>query len=287
MRDEDRTLRFFDLVEHLPAGQMAEPRDPGNADLAHAAWILAEVPRRAFALREGALAERLARQKAERPENLPRRAALALVLTAALLVIALSTPAIRALAQQIVHQVGNLLLTTGPSWGERALEMEKAGLAGGTPMPLPNLDPETASAQAGFPILMPSYLPEGYTLAKIIVMKSETGTFVGVTYTSYEVLTLLQWKFTDPHDLVEFPIGQADVEEVEVRGHRGVWLEGCHGSILVGGAGRMWLGKENVLIWEENGIIYQLQSGPEKPLSLEEMMRIADGLVAVGAGPGR
>ena len=83
----------------------------------------------------------------------------------------------------------------------------------------------------------------------------------------------------------EFPIGNADVLEVKVQGQTGYWIEEAAASIIGGGGSIfnltqddiVWqLGHNDILAWEEGGIVYLMLADDE--LSLGELLTIAESL---------
>jgi hypothetical protein len=69
------------------------------------------------------------------------------------------------------------------------------------------------------------------------------------------------------------------VEEATVRGRRALWVKGTHLLQFYDAQGNVWSGMRrlvqgNVLIWEEDGITYRLESS----LSMSEAVRIAESL---------
>ena len=125
-------------------------------------------------------------------------------------------------------------------------------------------DPAEAGQQAGFSVLVPAYLPPGYTpLSDWFIISQGNG--MVVTSDSHDpaknILFINQWK-VGAGDLRIFP--QEQIVDVTVRGRSGVWLPGTASSNY-----------KRALVWEENGITYSLIS---VSLPLEEMLRIAESL---------
>jgi hypothetical protein len=117
-----------------------------------------------------------------------------------------------------------------------------------------------ASAQAGFAVLTPSYLPAGYV--------AEGGWRVSLERNGVAVVDLfgvgagrqikmVQFKLAPGQSPSTYPA--ADAVNVIVRGHAGLWLPDSN----------------QTLVWEENGITYSLSGDGT---SLAEMTKVAEGM---------
>ncbi len=78
-----------------------------------------------------------------------------------------------------------------------------------------------------------------------------------------------------------FPVGQADVREIVVRGRPAIWVEGASLSLGKAGfpIGQITCDFEamNVLLWEKGDVSFEL-STTDLELSLEEMLKIAESM---------
>lgn len=128
----------------------------------------------------------------------------------------------------------------------------------------PANDAAAASQLAGFVVLAPSYLPEGYTAynqpGAWTVGHQQGDVTAGIKYDNQAVngfLTIVE----DLHQQGEpETIDQPDIKDVTVRGKPGVWMPRS---------------AKNTLAWEENGITFTITSNR---LSLDEVLKIAESL---------
>lgn len=194
-----------------------------------------------------------------------RRAALTLVLVVVALVagVLLFYPPARAWAQGILARFGPFVFTNAPTLPELALTQ--------TPEPPPT--PEATSAQASggrqyvstveearrlasFGVLSPAYVPEGYSLQNLDVWLNGDGGTLEVT-TNYisgrELLMIRQIAYTPPPGAGEavFPVGDAPVVEVMVRGQKGVWVEKAKLGQHTNEDGTVQLTEWSMLMWQE------------------------------------
>lgn len=218
---------------------------------------------------------------------------LALLLLVVVTAFAVS-PSLRAWAQEVIAHVGNLFITDAPTHAEQMLPR----ILTATPEPyerhpLELLSQEEATRRAGFAVLVPRDLPEGEDIYKPPggssreprwnIYEIPNGVVVRGVYNSYYGVHIQQLRLPDePSE--EFPIGDAEVVEVTVRGQAGYWIEEAATSMtLLVTVGSLqvpdpdWqIAYENILTWEEEGIVYLIQADDE--LSLGELLTIAESL---------
>jgi hypothetical protein len=200
------------------------------------------------------------------------------------------SPATRALADSIIRQFGSLIFvqaTPEPkpildqTAGQQAVDSvekkdpmqdqadsSKKQLADEGATSGYAQDVVHASQLTGFPVLAPSYLPEGYgietsanTSGAWTVIHQNGGVRASITYQGQaedSFLTIEEFKeLTDQSKTVESP----EIVDVTVRGLPGAWLPDAR--------------RKNILIWEENGLTYLVISNT---LSLDEILKVAESL---------
>jgi len=190
-----------------------------------------------------------------------------------------------------VIQIGPLRLTHDPTLQEQRLS--------GTPPPTPQEAPSTPSTSqelslqevtklaearklAGFDIWSPSYLPSGYTLQRytVLVGKDAPAQEVSAEYISddYKQLWYLRqipYSAKDTNNILEFPVGNASVVMVMVRGQQGVWVEATNQGAHQTETGEEILVPWNMLLWVEGDYFFWLYSSE---LPLQENLKVAESL---------
>lgn len=207
----------------------------------------------------------------------PRTRLRALAIAALLLVLCLSSlfsPAIRALVDDVVRQIGGLTvretaLYPGGSEPPRTTAVETATL-------------DEAGALVDYAFALPSALPERYVLEEGVIV-SAAGQELTIRWRSATVrgdFLVLRVGRADPE--VQWVVGPDSVEIVQINGASAQFIRGGWSS-----DSRTWepsLGRE--LRWVREGIAYQLatgnafmcpgQAGNQCPLTDEELIRIAE-----------
>jgi hypothetical protein len=115
------------------------------------------------------------------------------------------------------------------------------------------------------------------------IYERPNGVAVAGTYNRWYSVHILQLKLAGEKG-EELSIGSADVDKVTVRGGTGYWIEGAATSIIGGGGSVFqsikdidWhLAHNNILAWEEEGIVYVIIGDDE--LSLDDLTTIAESL---------
>jgi hypothetical protein len=144
-----------------------------------------------------------------------------------------------------------------------------------------------AQAVIDFPIRLPSYLPPGYHRDSIVPFplppeEAKEHTYQGITvlYSDGSIdgmIYLNEGRITEP---AHFPVGQAEVEEVMVKGNPVLWIK--RATLALGKLSfpprQITRSMEmNVLLWEEGDLYFQL-STTDLDLPLEEMLNIAESM---------
>ncbi len=234
-------------------------------------------------------------QRISKPMQTPFRipalrfAALVLAAIAILTVTLLVSPPTRAFAQSILRQFGGYIFVQAAPKAERV----KQGSAGQPvnksvqnsaigpqlkatlqasgqlsknevqtkPSVLTAPDAAGASRLAGFSVLAPAHLPDGYAPAgPWSFTTQDNGKAVEMAYMDagkhFLLLQQFQYQAGQPRQTVD----RSQIVDTTVRGQPGVWLPG---------------GGKNSLVWEENGITFTLSSNT---LSLDETLKVAESL---------
>lgn len=219
----------------------------------------------------------------------PRPSWVALALALVLFAVALLTvPEVRA-AVRALFRIGSVEVVV-------ATPTPAQGLAA-TPLPLWGLDLagrttlEDAQRQVRFPILLPDYPADigrpTHVFVQAIPFPSAILAWVDPRQPDKPGLALYQ---IDGDQFAQKTADETTVlERTTVRGLDALWISGPHVILLrdpIGGSSLdvTRLVEGNVLLWEEKGITYRLESG----LTLEEARKVAESLRAdPGLGPPR
>lgn len=221
-----------------------------------------------------------------------RTVALAFSMVAVITAVFFFTPSTRALADAIIQQFGGYIFMQGTPQPDPVKEAMSGQQGAGSPEQKATLQAEkqkmndqpqenrkdtasfapdaaAASQLAGFTVLAPAYLPEGYALSETKSgskgwdVTQENGSVTAMIYyqdqASKSFLTIEELKYEQGHPKT---VERAQIAAVTVRGQPGVWTPDPDGG-------------KNVLVWDENGITYLVVSNT---LQLEEMQKIAEGL---------
>ena len=205
-----------------------------------------------------------------------------------------ASPPLRTWAQEVLARVGNMIVTDAPTDAEQMLP----GLLTATPEwvegPSPeSLSQEEASRRVGFAVLVPRDIPKGEDIYAppggapwedkwdICAVRNEA-LVVGI-YNRWYGVRILQLRLTDEQS-EDLAIGDADIVAVTVRGQTGYWIEEATTSMtLLSVVGSLkvpdpdWqLANENILTWEEEGIVFVIYGDDE--LSQDELLTIAESL---------
>ena len=229
------------------------------------------------------------------------RPALAATLSVCLLAgIFFAFPPAQSWAQGVIRAVmGKLIVTGEQTWAERIWPEFESGEYEKNYERVPEDWPrrwtlDELQEKIDFPLLLPSYLPEGYhqdSLIPIPLLSPSTDDEPAQHQFSYRGIQVI-YSDGSPDGTIclnegklagtkRFPVGQAGVREVVVRGVPAVWVEGAPLALKKSGfpVGQITRNLEamNVLLWEEGGIGFEL-STTDLDLPLEEMLRIAESM---------
>ena len=219
--------------------------------------------------------------------NRKRRLQPVFVLLAVMLVLGVViTPAGRVYARQLFEQIGRLFITHEPTYaeqmesvlqnGELELELSPDSISVEWQAP-PLLSPEEAAIQAGFDVYEIGDVPEGLEITARYVLSPEEESLFTKVSTNYlwngTILVFNQTLYGDAISESKLPVGDALVNEVEVQGVKGLWIDNLRLST--------WIEEDQVvpryaslLVWEKDGFEFWLQSTPGQ--DLKEMLNIAN-----------
>lgn len=236
--------------------------------------------------------EKAQMSRKERPTRFSRwrlAAAVAALLIAGVALI-WAFPESRARAQEILARIGGFILTDEPTLQEQALTRTPEPIAtttalqnGNQPDYFSTLD--EAREQADLRIYSPQAVPEGYSLNQpqayaLFCCQDNRTVEVATTYISadYEDLIIirqirLSGENQDP--LQTFPIGDAPLVDVMVRGQEGVWVDGSLQGSRQNESGTTELAAWSILLWEEDGFLFWIYNNA---LSLDEALELAESL---------
>lgn len=243
------------------------------------------------------LRNRLLSNNISQPMPRVTKVATVLALVFALLSAAFTiSPTLRAWAQAVLARVGNLIITDAPTDMERRLPRSLTATPESVEWKIVHREPlsqEEASQRAGFAVLLPRDIPKGediYAAPGWIpwkdgwdIYETPNGVIVGGVYDRWYSVRILQLKLSEEQSK-DFPIGDVDIIEVTVRGQTGYWIEEAATSstqlVVVGNLEipdpKWQIAYENILTWEEEGIVYLIQADDE--LSLDTLLMIAESL---------
>ncbi len=199
----------------------------------------------------------------------------------------LAFPTVRTYAQTILYQIGHLILSDAPTHAEQFEE----SLQTAAPSPAPSqpavewqanplLSLDEAQAQVGFPAAELTNLPPGLTLmVRRVNLPDDQNPYTAVitVYQSAgQTLTLRQLMYAPGAETQTLPVGSAPVQEVQLRGSQGLWIENLRLSTYVEPDHPVALQYANLLRWSEGGFEFELSTNPGLPL--ETMLPMAEAI---------
>lgn len=312
MKESDKARIFSEYVDQMIEGHGEVPEELGEM-MTIAAWLMErrDGPSPTFRSRlEVKLRQQwaVAHRKPSRrwpwlpplwPERVAlRRWVLGGALTGIILVsiILLAFPPARSWAREMANGVLRYFVVTDqPTWAEQKWVEFVSGKFDEGAQYVPEDWPRNwtlAQAQAviDFPLRLPSYLPPAYHRDSIVPFplppgeETEEHTYRGITvlYSDGSIdgtIYLREGRITEP---AHFPVGQAEVEEVTVKGNPALWIK--RATLALGKVSfpprqiTRSIERMNVLLWEEGDLYFQL-STTDLDLPLEEMLSIAESII--------
>lgn len=216
--------------------------------------------------------------KTQRKTYAMRKMALSFAATCFLLIATLFIyPPTRVQALNWIRQIGVFTFTTSQppdSLQPTAVPVSQAQ------KPLTTWSSSEATQLAGFKVLIPQKLPEGYAAEDpLSIMTNGDRKIVASLYSNpgNDTFILINQQDATGINYTDHSTGQETMEDVQVNGHAGVWITGRMMSSPTGGdaSNQSQLHPSNWLFWEENGIVYSVMSDD---LTLAEMQKLAQSL---------
>ncbi|HPS42271.1 MAG TPA: hypothetical protein PK040_06680 [Anaerolineaceae bacterium] len=240
---------------------------------------------------------------ANRPQHLRRFSLAALAAAVLLVVVFLSVPPLRAAADNLFIQIGKMFINNNPTDAEEYVAVMQSGTPTATidpnwecndcpePQIMGKLSGDQASEQAGYHVLEPAYIPQGYELSTRDVLN--TGATI-TTSTDYRmeleeplhdgmqsagIIAIGQTSFLAEAQPWESSVGDVPIVEVTVRRNPGAWLEQVPVYPFQDAEGNWQYAYWNQLVWSEDGFNFMIQTNmPVDLLPMEEIMKIAESM---------
>ncbi len=233
----------------------------------------------------------------------PMRWQYAVLAVIAVLCALFTIPSVRAVAQDIIRVIGDVIVSNAPTDAEEYV----AALQSGTPTstPDPSIQPcedcgeqvvglyslDEVSQMAVFRAYAPEYIPEGYWLATRDIFDRSGPIMVTTDYRMEldpplhdglqmaGIIALQQIFDASGTYSWEMNVGDVPVVNVSVNSQPGVWLEQIPVIPVEDENGQWDYERWNRLIWEADGFTFIIQTNmPSDLLPLEEVIRIAESL---------
>jgi hypothetical protein len=183
----------------------------------------------------------------------------------------------RAQAFNLLRQIGAIKVTS-----EEPVTQQPTALPPDTAQkPITASSVAEASKLAGFQVLAPEWLPDGYTAeGGLNILPNGNGKTVVTGFTNNaksNFILINQYRYEDGDSITDNVGGSETVRDVHVRGSEGVWITGrlMTNPVVAGQQGQDALRESSWLIWDENGIVYSVISDD---LSLEATLWLAESL---------
>ncbi len=200
--------------------------------------------------------------------RLLRAAGLSLAAVALIAAVLFLWPSARAFAESILRDfgVGGYTFVQGGAEPTVSPEELATARAFGKPALQPATGVAAASQLAGFEVLAPAYLPDGYTAdnqpGEWTVTDEMNAMTASITYQNQanDDHLMIQEQMVRPGG-PDTVLNRPEIEQLTVRGQPGAWMP-------TGGG-------KNLLAWEENGITYMIVSNK---LTKDEVLKIAESL---------
>ncbi len=278
MNDQELADRLTAQLNHMsPTGT------PENNDLLPIARNLADADFSADSRIRESLRTKLLNQ--QRPNSAFRPSLRRLETVAAVLVLVfaatLTIPPLRALAQEVLAQVGFITLTNAQP--EAVLALTATPVSAGSGQAAPNLTLDQAETMFGAPIYVPSYLPTGYILTNTTALKDQVSTSYSPDSDPSYPHTLWLIQFKQGGSTSPYAVGNTPIMDVKIGDLSGEWVENApigNRPTKNGGTETMPI---NLLTWKDDNKVFWMESfslTDDQRLPLDEMLKIAESLQA-------
>lgn len=206
-------------------------------------------------------------------QNTLRRMAFTFAVITLLVVALMAYSPLRVQAFNWLRQIGVFTITTEQPLENLPTALPPDQLAKSVTAP----SAQEASKLAGFGVVEPQNLPEGYqSVENFNITGSQNGTVVVTSYTHPQTgafILINQYKFDESASYTDNVTGTETVQDVTVRNQPGVWITGrMMTNPLVEHPNADTLNPTNWLLWEENGVAYSVISDG---LTIEEVLQLA------------
>ena len=193
------------------------------------------------------------------------------------LAIVFSIPTTRASAINLARQIGALLIVQeppSPNYQATAIPFNGAVEVSHAQIV------KEASQVAGFAVLVPSALPDGYSQkGGFSISPNGAGRNVVFSYTSADgkFLHFNQYQYAQGDSFTNYVAGQETLVDVMVRGQKGAWIIDRYMTDPTNPeqGGEANLRSTSWLIWEENGVVTTIMTDG---LSLEVALAVAESM---------
>jgi len=246
----------------------------------------------------------------------PRNKLLVLVETLVVILgVVISISPVRAFAQELLRQVGPLIIVSQPeipleelpadfkptpvpdsgrpneplpestshtlNFGKNSNGQEAFS---GQPTPVPvdprlqSITPQEALTRLNFRVLMPTYIPNGYALIvppNFVQVQPDRIVSSMVYITDDDAYLSIAQSTFDEQGKVPFSIGDAEATEITVRGQKAILVKDAMRMTVQDANGQNITLPVDYLMWEEDGFFFMMDA---TELTQEEMIKVAESL---------
>lgn len=188
---------------------------------------------------------------------------------------------LRALAQQVLAQVGFITLTNAQP--EAELWLTATPVTAGSGEAAQHLTLDQAEAVFGAPIDIPSYLPAGYVMTNVTALHDQVSTSYSPDSDPSHPHTLWLIQFKQGGSTSPYGIGNTPIMDVKIGDLPGEWVENAPIGNHPAKNGGMEIMPINLLTWKDGNKVFWMESfstADDQRLSLDEMLKIAASLQA-------
>jgi anti-sigma factor RsiW len=281
----DQTERFNAKLDDLLRG---EPVDMSGEDgeLLQLAGLLAQTDYSTESRVRQTLRAKLTRET--RPRKvipimtlLQSRRAFATIAAAFIVVMFLTVPPLRTLAQEVITQIGRMIFVHEETRSQiRDGQIAPTTEPGAITLPFGISTVEELSQQTGYPVLAPDYVPSGYTLVMRYVTPNNenrevVSDYMGPEAENTDVLHISQLRFHEDWSAPHWEVGKAVEETVTLRGGEATYVYQAPIGTRRGQDGRFETFGVNILTWQEDEFQFIVQSSA---LNKDQLLQVAESL---------